>query len=65
MTESGQHTIHFPDGTEVADVGYIRVLRVGEVFERGGSPWRVTKVDLREDGWHITVEPVTVEVGLA
>jgi hypothetical protein len=32
MTESGQHTIHFPDNTQAADIGYIRLLQVGEVF---------------------------------
>jgi hypothetical protein len=54
MIESGRHTIHFPDGTEVADIGSIRVLEVGEVFERGGSSWRVTEVEILRTGWHIT-----------
>jgi len=39
-------------------------LQVGEVFERGGSSWRVTEVEVREDGWHITVETATVDNGL-
>jgi hypothetical protein len=55
MIESGRHTIHFPDGTEVADIGSIRILEVGEVFERGGSSWRVTEVEILRTGWHITV----------
>jgi hypothetical protein len=53
MTESGQHTIHFPDNIEAADIGYIRPLQVG-VFKPGGSSRRVTEVKFREDGWHIT-----------
>jgi len=53
-----------PDGTEAADIGYTRVLQVGEVFERGGSSWRVTEAEFREDGWHITVETAIVDDGL-
>lgn len=64
MTESGQHTIHFPDNTEAADIVSILLLQVGEVFERGGSSWRVTEVEVREDGWHITVETATIDNGL-
>jgi hypothetical protein len=60
MTESGQHTIHVPDNTEAAVIGYIG----REVFKRGGSSRRVTEVEFREDGWHITVETATVDNGV-
>ncbi len=52
------------DNTEAAHIASIRLLQVGEVFERGGSSWRVTEVEVREDGWHITVETATVDNGL-